>query len=663
MHRVTKKINVIHAAQIERNPAFLPRSLLPRKYVINNFLIFFSLSIIFSGIIQAVEGVDLAGDPSFDSNELACQLQPARRWLSSPGGRLCLNPSSAHDFVIDPLAADLSLNIGAYAGKSVARLPHILKIKLLEGDAEALDLVPKETWYPYKICFEAEKSSGGGVEGFDFFPNKEPALIRVIKVKGGVKNKLRIFGDAQMVEKSGGLFVLQDGYAYGLVFRRLEGKELRPLELKEKPVLSQNGWTIDLPVSEKEFAYAVGIGFSCGNESHDLAMARANATLIRPVYASLAAAKNESDRLLRSVPKPVHFGLGAELKAEHHRSLYYMAWLFLHQSTIDPLPEHPAYPFPQMSLGKGSLWAEGHPQCPATCGWESFLGIQWYALIDPEFGWRAFQGIMSLVDEHGQLAGESLPSRKAQTAWVLHQRKPDLARLAAIYPALRRYLLWREKNPRWIYGNNVAPDEKDLEFSSSWMLDVGYATLIAKEMGNELEVKMWQARQNAMLDNIRSWYFSDKETIHQFYFTERNIHVTPERNECRPIMILSAFAIPGLPEDLKQRLTQMLNEKLHPSAPNAGFNYTKFPDNELLALGLIDHKMPQAFPFIRAILRDSILCGEFAETVETSKHGAILSGGVKPSLFNALNIIAFTWLLNGVRYDSGYPVFCDINKI
>lgn len=612
-------------------------------------------------------GVDPAGDSSFDSDRIASRLEPARRWLSHPGGRLCLNPSSPRDFRIDPMAADLPLDLGAYAGTKVIRLPRVLTARLVspQSPAEAEVVPPKEVWYPYKIAFASKQADGVSIEGFDFFPDASPALIRVLKADGPAGAKLRLAGEAAdgatlRAEAGGAITASLDGGHYALVFRRLDGAGLVPSATGQTPEVKDGAWSMEMPVAEGGTACAVGFGFATADESPAIAIVRANKVLERPVAESLAAAKEKMDGLLRKVPVPARFDQVSGVAADRHRLAYYMAWAFLLQSTIDPLPEHPEYPYPQMSLGKGALWAEGHPKCPATCGWESFLGIQWLAMIDPEFGWQAYQGIMSLVDDDGMLGGESLPSRKAHTAWVLHQQKPDLKRLADVYPAIRRYLLWREKNPRWIYGDNMAPDERDIEFAASWMVDAGYAARIAEALEKPDDAAMWRARQDAMLVSMREWFFRDPEKLHQFYFTDRKVHATAQRNQYRPVMILSALAIQRLPEDMRARLASLLDECFKPEAPNAGFAYTKYPDNQFIAWGLIDHRMPQARAFIEAILRESILCGEFAETIELDNKGVALPGGVKPSLFTALNLIEFTWLLNGVRQDSGLPVPCKI---
>lgn len=597
----------------------------------------------------------------FDSDELAGSLTPARRWLSHPGGRLCLNPSSPKEFRIDPLAPDLPLDLGGYVGTKIVRLPRVLTARLVAADGQELKLAaPVETWFPYRISFMSEAVQGASIHGSDFFPDAGPALIRQLRVKGPAGAKLVLAGSSRaVIGKSGNhpwLAVTSDESHYALSFRLLQGNEGVPAAVVEQPVKDGQGWKIELPASGEGISYAVGLGFATPDEGMETAVERANGVLSRPVEKSLGTAKQTMDAMLAKVPKPPAFGLTSPDHAvarEQHRAAYYMAWAFLFQSTINALPENREYPYPQMSLGKGALWAEGHPKCPATCGWESFLGIQWHSMIDPDFGWDAYEGIMSLVDDEGMLGGESLPSRKAHTAWVLFQQKADRNRLAAVYPAIRRYLLWRERNPRWIYGDNMAPDERDIEFAASWMVDVDYAVKIASALGLEEDATMWKGRQEEMRGSIRSWFFRDPAKLHQFYFTRQDVHSTPQRNEYRPVMILSALATSGLADDMRDRLMQLFLEIFKPETPNAGFLYTKYPDNQFVAWGLMDHKMPQARPFIEAILRDSILCTEFAEMIVIDETGAMAPGGVKPSLFTALNIIEFTWLLNGVRLETG----------
>ncbi len=92
------------------------------------------------------------------------------------------------------------------------------------------------------------------------------------------------------------------------------------------------------------------------------------------------------------------------------------------------------YPYPQLATGKASLWDEGEPRAPFSAAWESFLGTQFYAFIDPQTAVASFKGLMSLVDQEGMLGGESLPSRKAQTAMVLYRLTGDREMLKETYP-------------------------------------------------------------------------------------------------------------------------------------------------------------------------------------------------------------------------------------
>lgn len=607
---------------------------------------------------ESIGNLELVGDPGFDSAKLAVSPQTARRWLSAPGGRLCLNPSSHKEFAITPMAADLPLDLGAYVGTKVLRLPRVLTVRLVSPGSHETPPPPVETWSPYQLAFSTKHSDGAVIEGRDYFPDSRASLVRSLKVKGAPGSRLRLEGKTAAAPKlrqteSGMVITISTAECHqALCFGNASGGT---------PALTDGGWSIELPVNGNEASFAVGFGFATPDEGADKAVANVVSVFSMPVADSLASAKSRMDKLLAKVPKPSVTGLKRDgISAKEHLKAYYMAWSFLFQSTIDPLPENAAYPYPQMSLGKGALWAEGDPICPATCGWESFLGIQWLALADPEFGWKAYQGIMSLVDAEGKLGGESLPSRKAQTAWVLFQQKADRERLAAVYPAIKRYLQWREQNPRWIYGNNVAPDEKDIEFAASWSFDAGFAIQIAETLGITGDAAMWREKQQAMVSNMKAWFFRDPAELHQFFFTDKGVHSTPQRNEVRPIMILSALATPGLPADMRERLNALFDKHFRRDAPNAGFNYTKYPDNQFTALGLMDGRHPQTRPFIEAILRDSIRCGEFAETIEVKPGNPVMPGGVKPSLFTAINIIEFTWLLNGARFDGGRPASCEI---
>ena len=120
------------------------------------------------------------------------------------------------------------------------------------------------------------------------------------------------------------------------------------------------------------------------------------ATPSQPVTASLAKAKATMDAYLQKVPQPTQWGI--EGIAAHgvtparHRQAYYAAWAFLIQDTMNPFPENPAYPYPQICSGKPSLWDGGEHTSAATCGWESFLGLHGSPCWNRSFAGRPTKG-------------------------------------------------------------------------------------------------------------------------------------------------------------------------------------------------------------------------------------------------------------------------------
>jgi hypothetical protein len=613
--------------------------------------------------------LNLAGTKHFDSDSIASAGKPERRWLSYPGARLCLNPATS-GFVVSGTSTNLELDLGGFIGTTVVSLPNVVRAGLV--DANPPDSEPdwaasgSTKWFPYQLEFTGHFAAGATVTGTDAFIDRDGTLIRTLAVKDARDKSLYLCGQVDEScrlawdQHNQALLVTGTNYFYALRFVELRGSALKPAVAVTPPVLKENHWRLDLPLTHGAGIYGISFGFATRPEGQRVSIERALRAFQQPVQDSLDQVKTVMDRFLSKVPAPEKWDFQTVnaygVTPEKCRQAYYMAWTFLYQSTLDVLPENPAFPYPQMSLGKGALWDGGERTSIATCGWESFLGLQWFSFVDPDFAWQAYEGIMSRVDGMGRLGGESLPSRKAQTAWILYQRQPDKQRLAAVYPALKRYLLWREQNPRWIWsGGHDMADEKDLEFVVSWLFDIEYAARITDVLGQPGESAFWRAKAQPMIANMDRWFFSDPKELHQYYFTNSATYSTAKRDEVRPIMVLTALGLPVLPPGMQERLEQLFAANHKPAAAADGFNYLKYPDNNFVAYGLIDHDNPQARQYIEALLRDLIRGGEFAETLESGDGGNPTTGGVKPSLFNAMNIIEFTWLLNGVRYDSGSP--------
>jgi hypothetical protein len=618
--------------------------------------------------------LNLAGSKHFDSDSIASAGQPEHRWLSYPGARLCVNPAN-REFVVADTSTNLELDLGGYLGTTVVRLSDVVRVGLV--DASQPESEPEwaasasTKWFPYQLAFTSHFTAGASVTGADTFINREGTLIRTLTVKDGWDKSLYLCGQPDQScrvawdEDNQALLVIGTNYFYALRFMQLTGRALKPVEIDAQPMFNGNHWRLEFPLNYGTAHYGISFGFATRSEGQHVSVERAVRAFQQPVKDSLENVKSGMDQFLAKVPAPKQWNLQTVnpygVTPEKCRQAYYMAWTFLYQSTLDRLPENPAFPYPQMSLGKGALWDGGERTSIATCGWESFLGLQWFSFVDPDFAWQAYEGILSRVDAQGRLGGESLPSRKAQTAWMLYQRKPDQQRLAAVYPALKRYLLWREQNPRWIWsGGHDMSDEKDLEFVVSWLFDIEYAARIADALGRPDESAFWRAKAPPMIDEMNCWFFSDPKELHQYFFTNSATFATQKRNEVRPIMILTALGLPGLPPSMQERLQRLFAAQHKPDAAADGFNYLKYPDNDFVAYGLIEHHNLQAREYLEAVLRDLIRGGEFAETLENGDGQNPVTGGVKPSLFDAMNIIEFTWLLNGIRYDSGTPEPCAL---
>jgi hypothetical protein len=116
--------------------------------------------------------------------------------------------------------------------------------------------------------------------------------------------------------------------------------------------------------------------------------------------------------------------------------------------------------------------------------------------------------------------------------------------------------------------------------------------------------------------------------------------------------IAQALGIPQFPQDTKQRLLDYFESRFHPHEFGMGTDSYKYPDVNLIAYGLLDAHSASAWPFIEGVLAESIRAGNFGERITR----APAAGGVQESLFSAMNMIEFTWLMNKCRYDGGSAV-------
>ena len=483
--------------------------------------------------VTVLAQVVMSGDPGFDSDSIKNTEANQWRWLAFPGGRFSINPAPGNEYAsfgtrwdIGPLGEKLPLSLGPFVNIHALRLMDLVTVAVAgSDDATELSTSRSTAWFPYKLTFDAVFAGGAKIKGADLFTDAKDVVVRALSVDGAKGKLLRLGGVApkqaglQWDSPSGALRVKHPEYECEIKFVPLDGATQMPVSLSLTPKMDDQGWSLDLPVGSDSDTFGVVIGFASSAEGSEQAAERVASAVSQPISKLLAGSKAVMDDYLRKAPMLQKWGVKdspGTISAEQHRRAYYAAWAFNYQNLINVFPENHEYPFPQFSVGKASLWDEGEKTCPATCGWESFFAFQWNSFIDLETSWKAYMGLMTRVDREGVLGGESLPSRKALTAWILYKNKPDLERLRAVYPALKRYLLWREKNPRWVYGSNQAKDEKDLEFVVSWLVDVDYTILITEQLNLSDEKAVWKQKQTETTQTMRQWFFSNPERIEHF---------------------------------------------------------------------------------------------------------------------------------------------------
>ncbi|MFA5676766.1 MAG: hypothetical protein WDA65_09665, partial [Christensenellales bacterium] len=328
---------------------------------------------------------------------------------------------------------------------------------------------------------------------------------------------------------------------------------------------------------------------------------------------------------------------------------YYVSWALIYASVLPAAPEV-GFNYRQVTCGKPSMWDEGAPGVTYSATWESFIGIQQLAYVYPELAWDAYKGLMSLVDEQGRIGGESLPSEKAHTAWVCYQNMPDDEALEEIYPALKRYQLWRMANPRWIHGPHDYENEKDYDFASVLIMDMRFTQKICDVLGYDEEKTFWETNINNFYGDIKTWFYLPNRAAPYQY----NVGGTMSGGA-------RAWVVKSLWMDVLdgEYLTRTLNFALsgfNPAKSFCGYSAVKYDSFTYIIYGLIKHgKLTEAKQYLESGMRDvprSKFIGE-AYYNEGADDKSV-ARGVRPSLFGAGIMIESAFLSNGFfRYNGG----------
>ena len=381
-----------------------------------------------------------------------------------------------------------------------------------------------------------------------------------------------------------------------------------------------------------------------------------------PTQFAAAVVRNEAawNRRLALVPRPRDFMPRAVpsrgVTASAVRCSYYRAWVFFDDDTLPPMPEN-GFPYPQVCTGKPSLWTDGGTHTEETALWDSSAAMQALALIEPHVVWAAAQGIMAQVDSEGYLNGEALPTIFARTLWLLYQQTGDRDKLRSLYPALKRFLVWKIDNPRWVYPNRTKPAanpnaDKDQEFVCHEIVDMGYAVQIAEALRRPDERAFWRQEQQRAMADYRRWFWpTPGGRVYRIYASN-----TDRGDPDDPWSLQGLQIDPSLlPAADSAALAALFHRTMNPGLPFLVPGRTRFGDLAPITLGLFRHGQPtEAARLADACLRDVTRAGEFSE--DYTQIDPPVPNGVRPSSFGARLMMDSVFWHNGVVLDQGFPV-------
>lgn len=390
------------------------------------------------------------------------------------------------------------------------------------------------------------------------------------------------------------------------------------------------------------------------------------------------------------------------------RLFYYYAWINLEMNVLPATPETGNL-YAQVGTGKPSLWMHGTPGTKNVASWDSLLGMQQLVYTNPDASWDSFIGMMKSVkmdgpaptdtngvEAKGGLKGESLPSRKAQTAWILYSVTGDQAKLSSIFEELHANLIWESHNLRWIYHGNDFVDERDSEFVASLIYDLKFAARIASLLGDDgratqytqlittltrdyedwffpttqdQDGKVWPTVQKVFLDTSRTGIPDHPETEGEPYKDHKGRWV----RQGLSYYTTTALVAEELGEEFRAKVMERHEWDYDPARQLAGLGRVrvKAPDVQLITYGLLDMQpfgdheradlLDQATVLVNSYNRDMVIAKWFAEVYHETGNGQagghVKASGVRPSLFGISNYIDFMLISNGYRLDEGTPTF------
>ncbi|GAA2521617.1 hypothetical protein [Rarobacter incanus] len=546
-----------------------------------------------------------------------------------------------------------------------------------------------QTWQPEAIDYTASFGSEGSIAGYDTVVGVD-GFGRVLtpSLAGGYLGLAGKYSGEATYDKAAGTLSVVTTTGHGshawavkfpagtqLYFFTSESSARKGKNPATNPRPGGGYWATTVSGSAQA---AIGFGYSLiANSQADERTRATTDAVATAVSASSPSALSQAragwtshyNSFLAQVPTPQDFSLsGIDAKAvtaADVRRAYYTAWIGLEANIMEPTAEtqEEGDDFWQIATGKPSTYASGPRGAEASAEWDSLFGIQFMAYIRPEIAWSAFKGNLKHAVPEPGTSHETLPSRKAQTAWILYQVTGDKSQLAAVYDRMVEYLNWasQDQNMQWSYTSG-GKAERDAEFYASMTVDLGYAEKISEELGKPDDVTKWAQVAGTLRQTYERLFFpAGKAPLYKTWIqNDQGWKINADETE--PIQyVLTGLHVPQLSSGPATSLLSLFNDNFSASKGLAGLTGPgnkdiKAPDIQFVTYGLLDNgKAAQAEQVVKIMNRDIIRAGTFAEVYGVNGDGSIWGGSVAPSIFGNIHFIDNVWIANGFRMDVGNP--------
>ncbi|GAA2240673.1 hypothetical protein GCM10010401_11660 [Rarobacter faecitabidus] len=567
----------------------------------------------------------------------------------------------------------------------------------LEG-AQSFDT----SWTASQETFTGNYGANGTITGRDVFASTD-AVVREVdttSVSGDVVVGGKLQGTPAWNASTKQLTVTGTGFVqvYQLPDSATVGFGSAVSNATGSTATGATAWSATLPNGG---VHKIAIAFKPVSTSATYApgMTAAAAASSASTEAASAYAQNVSARVgeldaywadyLAKVPVPQDFSLHSVpaygASALDIEKTYYRAWINLEQNVIPATPETNSLKA-QLGTGKASMWMSGIPGAKNVATWDTLVGLQTLVYADPSLAWESFTGIMDFVQPSGSAfpgeitndptkGGEVLPSRKAQTAWILYNATGDASKLNDIYPALKRVLDFGATNLHWTVKDRGVYNytQRDSEFVTSLIIDLGYAKKIAAKVGATADIAHWDSIEQHLYSKFDSWFvrtdgvFQQKVTLAS---NDDNAAVTTGTGANGDnSVVVGSLVLPGLSARAKTAILGRF------AAFNADKQWAGFGDNlkgpniNYITAGLLDNEhvtdgKVKATQFSESVIRDVTRSGWFAEVYKKNgneQSDKPLVDGVRPSLFGIAAFIDSVWINNGFRLSLGDPSFVRLS--